>query len=399
MVMKRAAAATVLVALIGLAIAGNIAWLHHNLASNPGAASWCNINQEVTCEVVLTSEYATVLGLPVAYWAIFTYLAIAVAGMIVLRTNSAARRRQLAAALLSVSVWGLLFSLYLAYVSLFVLNTICVMCSGLYVVQLGLLVSTAILSAVVRAPARAQNTWEGRTRQLAAASGVAVLLLVGVVVGKVVRGEPVLTADEIKSKDPEFYTWYAKLPTVTASLDGGHSKGQAGAVVTVIEFSDFECGHCANAYRSLKEVLPRFQNDVQLRFHHFPLDSACNPAVKHSVHQYACLAAQAAECASAQGRFWEYHDLLFDNQSRLDRDSLIAYAQRVGIDRDTFLACLDSDAPRQAIARDVAEGMRLGIESTPTFFLNGRTITGAPRANALGYAIQLERAAKQRREG
>jgi protein-disulfide isomerase len=189
------------------------------------------------------------------------------------------------------------------------------------------------------------------------------------------------------------------LPTVTAPLEGGHSKGQAGAVVTVIEFSDFECGHCANAYRSLKQVLPRFQKDVQLRFHHFPLDSACNPAVKHSLHQYACLAAQAAECAGAQGKFWEYHDLLFDNQSRLDRDSLIAYAQRVGIARDTFLACLDSEAPRQAIARDVAEGMRIGIESTPTFFLNGRTITGAPRAHALGYAIQLERAARQRGEG
>jgi len=169
--------------------------------------------------------------------------------------------------------------------------------------------------------------------------------------------------------------------------------------VTVIEFSDFECGHCANAYRSLKQVLPRFQKDVQLRFHHFPLDSACNPMVKHSLHKYACLAAQAAECAGAHGRFWEYHDLLFDNQSHLDRDSLIAYAQRVGIDRDTFLACLDSEAPRQAIARDVAEGVRLGIESTPTFFLNGRTITGAPRADALGYAIQLERAAQQRGEG
>jgi protein-disulfide isomerase len=164
------------------------------------------------------------------------------------------------------------------------------------------------------------------------------------------------------------------------------------------EFSDFECGHCANAYRSLKQVLPRYQKDVQVRFHHFPLDAACNPAVKHSVHQYACLAAMAAECAAAQGRFWEYHDMLFEHQANLDRDSLLDYAARVGLERSAFVACLDSDAPRQAIARDVAEAMRLGIESTPTFFLNGRTITGAPRATALGYAIQLERA-KQRGEG
>jgi uncharacterized membrane protein len=269
MVMKRAATVTVVLAVIGLAIAGNIAWLHHNLARNPGAASWCNINQEVTCEVVLTSEYATLLGVPVAYWAILTYLVTAASALIVLRSASAAQRRQTATALLAVSVWGVLFSFYLAYVSLFVLNTVCVLCSGLYVVQLGLLVSTAILSAVVRVPARAQNTWQGRARLLAAVSGAAVLLLLGVVIGKVVRGEQVLTPDEIRSKDPEFYDWYTKLPTVTASNDGGHGKGQADAIVTVIEFSDFECGHCANAYRSLKQVLPRFQKDVQLRFHHF----------------------------------------------------------------------------------------------------------------------------------
>jgi len=169
--------------------------------------------------------------------------------------------------------------------------------------------------------------------------------------------------------------------------------------VTLAEFSDFECGHCANAFRSLKQVLPRYQRDVQVRFHHFPLDSACNPAVKQPMHQYACLAAMAAECAGAQGRFWDYHDQLFEHQSHLDRDSLIAYAQQIGLDRAAFLACLDSDAPRQAVARDINEGLRLGIESTPTFFLNGRTITGAPRADALGYAIQLERAARQHGEG
>lgn len=395
MVMKRAAVATLVFAVIGLATAGNIAWVHNNLATNPGAASWCNINEELTCEVVLTSEYATVLGVSVAYWAILTYLAMIAAAVVVLRTRSATRRRQMGTLLLAVAIWGGIFSLYLAYVSFFILNTVCLMCSALYVVQLALLASTLILWTAVRTPVRGPDAWQGRSRLLAAVAGVAVLAVLGIVAWKGVQGEQVLTAQEIKLENPEFYAWYKQQPTVAAPLDGGHSKGQADALVTVIEFSDFECGHCANAYRSLKQVLPRYQKDVQLRFHHFPLDSACNPSVKRSMHQYACLAAQAAECAAAQGSFWEYHDLLFDNQSRLDRDSLIAYAERVGIDRAAFLSCLDSDAPRAAIARDVAEGMRLGIESTPTFYLNGRTITGAPRTHTLGYAIQLERAAKR----
>ena len=399
MAAKRAATATLVLVVIGLVIAGNIAWVHHNLVTSPGTTSWCNINGEVNCDVVLSSEYAELFGVSVAYWAILIYALMGGAALVALGSASAARRRLAGTWLFAVAVWGVLFSLYLAFVSLFILHTICVLCTSLYVVHLGLLVSTFVLFAALRAPTRGSDAWQERTRLIAGAAAGLGLVLLGVVGWKAVRGEQTLTPEEIKQKDPDFYAWYTKLPTVSAALPSGHSKGQADAIVTVSEFSDFECGHCANAYRALKQVLPFYQKDVQLHFHHFPLDSACNPAVKHSMHQYACLAAVAAECAGAQGRFWEYHDLLFENQSRLDRDSLIAYAQQVGLTRDAFVACLDSDAPREAIARDVAEGIRLGIESTPTFFLNGRTITGAPRADALGYAIQLERAARQRGEG
>jgi len=399
MALKRAALATCAIALIGLAIAGNLAYLHAKLTTGEGYVSWCTINQDVNCDVVLVSEYADFLGVPVAYLAVLTYLGIAAAALVVLTTTRASRRRQLASALFAVGVWSVVFSLYLLYVSLFVLHTVCLLCSGLYVVNLALLVSTALLYPAGRVAGREQQAWQGRTRLIALASAGTALVLLGVVGWKASKGEQVLSAEEIKQRDPDFYAWYAKLPMAGSEIPGGHTKGQADALVTVSEFSDFECGHCANAYRSLKKVLPRYQKDVQVRFHHFPLDPACNPAVKHSLHQYACLAAMAAECAGAQGHFWEYHDLLFENQSKLDRDSLLDYAQRLGLDRVAFLACLDSDAPRQAIARDVAEGRRLGIESTPTFFLNGRTITGAPRADALGYAIQLERAARQRRQG
>jgi len=399
MAVKRAAIATCIVAVIGLVIALNLSYLHAKLATGAGYVSWCTINPEVNCDVVLSSEYASFLGVPVAAWAVLTYLGIAIAALGVVRTQRASRRRQLVTALFAAGVWSVVFSLYLLAVSLFVLGTMCLLCSGLYVVNLGLLVSTARLHSAVRVPVREQDAWQERTRLIAGASAAAALILLGIVGWKASRGEQVLTAEEIKLKDPEFYAWYTKLPMATGDLSGGHTKGQDDALVTVIEFSDFECGHCANAYHSLKQVLPRYQKDVQVRFHHFPLDPACNPAVKHSLHQYACLAAMASECAAAQGRFWEYHDLLFENQSKLDRDSLLDYADRLGLERSAFVACLDSDATKQAIAADVAAGMRLGIESTPTFFLNGRTITGAPRADALGYAIQLERAARQHGEG
>lgn len=390
MSVKRPAIITCALALIGLAIAANLSYLHAQLGGS-AYTSWCDLNTEVGCSAVLVSEYAYVLGIPVATWALFTYAGIAVGAVLMLTLDRASRRRQLANALFGVAVWSVLFSIYLAGVSWLVLATVCLLCSGLYIVNLALLASTARLFTIVRAGGRTQSAWHDRARIIAGVCGGAVLLVVGVVAWRAVKGEQVLTTEDIRRKDPEFYSWYTALPTRTAALDGGHSKGQADALVTLVEFSDFECGHCASAYRALKQVLPRYSRDVQIRFHHFPLDPACNPAVKHALHQYACLAAVASECAAAQGHFWEYHDLLFDNQSQLDRDSLVEYARRIGLDREAFLTCLDSDSPRQAIARDVAEGMRLGIESTPTLYLNGRTITGAPRADTLGYAIQIER--------
>jgi protein-disulfide isomerase len=399
MILKRSAIAICVIALIGLAIAANLAYLHVHLAADSAYTSWCNVNDDVNCNVVLASEYAYFLGVPIAYGALLTYAMMAAAAAIILFIERASRRRQIATALFAVAVWSVAFSIYLVAVSWFVLGTICLLCSGLYVVNLALLVATLRLFTAVRVGGREQSAWQDRTRVIAGVCAAAVLLLIGVVSWKTVKGEQVLTPEEIKRKDPEFYSWYTTRPTVAADVSGGHDKGQDDALVTLVEFSDFECGHCANAYRALKQVLPRYPKDVRVRFHHFPLDSSCNPSVKHALHQYACLAAAASECAGTQGRFWEFHDLLFENQSNLDRDSLIGYAERVGLDRAAFIACLDSDAPRAAIARDVAAGMRLGIESTPTIFVNGRTITGAPRADALSYAIQIERAHRPRGEG
>jgi protein-disulfide isomerase len=133
---------------------------------------------------------------------------------------------------------------------------------------------------------------------------------------------------------------------------------------------------------------------VQVVFRHFPLDKSCNHAVTGSAHRYACLAAAASECAAQQDRFWEYQDKLFANQSALDRDNLAKYAEQLGLDRARFLTCLDSDEPREAVRSDIAAAEKLGVSSTPTFYLNGRVLRGALDADKLEYAIRLERAAR-----
>ena len=158
--------------------------------------------------------------------------------------------------------------------------------------------------------------------------------------------------------------------------------------MTIVEFSDFECGHC-RAYRALKQVLPRYRKDVQVRFHHFPLDAACNPAVQAGDAQVRLPGGDGGGVRRRAGQVLGVpRPAVRESVGARPRQLARATPSSVGLDRAAFLACLDSDAPREAIARDIAAGMRLGIESTPTLYLNGRTITGAPRADALGYAIQ-----------
>jgi len=391
---KRAAVATLVLAVIGFAIGIMLAQVHAGLAADPGYTSFCSINETVDCDRVMSSEYAYAFGVPVAWWALLTYAAVGALALIAWRAPRVSQRRQTATLLFAVAIAGLSYSAFLAYIAFFVLGTVCLLCSGLYVVNLGLLVTTAMLYAGARAGARDSDAWQGHTRTILALAVVAGLLLVVAVGWKASGGgATVLTPEEIRTQSPDFYAWYSALPLAAPKIDGGQIKGPATAPVTIIEFSDFQCGHCAKAHENLKAVLPRFAKDVQVRFHHFPLDAACNPAVKQSFHKYACLAAMASHCAGAQGKFSEYQDLLFAHQDALDRDSLLAYADQVGVARAPFLACLQSDETRAAIERDVAEGVRLNIQSTPTLFINGRTITGAPEPSSLTNVIVLERAA------
>lgn len=391
MALTRPAVATLVLALIGLAVSLELSYTHAQLSRAIVPA--CNVNSTINCEVVLSSDYAYVFGVPIAWTAVAAYLGFALAALVAWRARSAQRRRQAAGAIFVAAVAALAFSAYLAVVSVFVLSAICPFCTALYVVNIALVFATARLASAAQAATRDQRTWQARARLIGAGAAAALVLLAGTLVWKVGAAIDDLTPAQICERDPAFCEAYRAMPVVALDLAGGHVKGSATPQVTIIEFSDFECGHCQKAARSLKEALPRFAKDVQVRFHHFPLDGACNPEIPEGRgHRYACLAAMASECAAAQGKFWEYHDLLFEQQPAFDRASLIAYAERLGLDRGPFVACLDSDAPRAAIARDVAAAQRLKIESTPTVFFNGRTFRGAPNAQQLGYAIQLERA-------
>ena len=173
-------------------------------------------------------------------------------------------------------------------------------------------------------------------------------------------------------------------PVQAVSTDDDPSRGDVNAAVTVIEFTDFQCPSCALMHPVLEEVLKPYGNSVRLVVRDFPL----------SMHENALKAAEAANAANAQGKFFEYIALLYKRQKALDTPSLKKYASELGLNRQKFDAALDSDAYAGEIKRDITDGEIYGVGSTPTIFVNGVMLRVL---SAEGLKQAIDRAAAARR--
>jgi protein-disulfide isomerase len=141
-----------------------------------------------------------------------------------------------------------------------------------------------------------------------------------------------------------------------------HSLGPAHAPVTVVEYSDFECPTCKQAAQVVKLLLARFVNEVRVIYRHFPIEMA---------HPHALLAAQAAEAAGVQGKFWQMHDLLYDNQHHLKPHDLRGYAEQLQLDMARYTAEMRDEIYLQRVREHLESGRRSHVRSAPAFFING----------------------------
>jgi protein-disulfide isomerase len=162
-------------------------------------------------------------------------------------------------------------------------------------------------------------------------------------------------------------TGFASREVHAVDLGDSPVAGAPDAPVTIVEFADFECPYCASAHPTIERLLAEYAGKVRLVFKHNPL-----PA-----HKNALLAHRAAVAAHRQGKFWEMHDLLFSSQQKLDRETLVAHAQALGLDLRSFEEVLDSPESTQAVSADMSQAGRLGIRGVPAFFINGRFLPGA----------------------
>jgi protein-disulfide isomerase len=159
----------------------------------------------------------------------------------------------------------------------------------------------------------------------------------------------------------------APVPMTTFDLAGSPVRGPADAPVTIVAFSDLQCSYCARANATVERVLSQYSGRVRWVFKHYPLD----------FHADAPLAHRAALAAQQQGKFWEMHDAIFAKQRTMKRADLLQHAASLGLDVKRFTADLDSDRFAAIIDRDMKEGQKVGVDGTPTFFVNGQPLVGA----------------------
>ena len=165
------------------------------------------------------------------------------------------------------------------------------------------------------------------------------------------------------------------------NVEGAPFKGGAHATVTIVEFQDFHCPFCRRVQPTLSQLTARYGDRLKLVYRDFPIDS---------LHPQARKAHEAARCANDQERFWPYHDALYARPATAGPDDLKAIAKEAGLDVETFDRCLGAGTYRSAVQKDIDEGARLGVLGTPTFFINGRVISGAQPLESFARIIDEE---------
>lgn len=349
-------------AALALALAGlvlSLVLLRQHAQAHAGVASFCALNDYVDCDRVATSRFSVVAGLPVAGWGALGYglaLALAAAGL------RRARPHPGWPAGLLVLVGGTATgaAVALAIVSELAIGALCLLCAASWLVSAGLLVAAwrsarpAGAGAAIRADLSLLRARPGRTAGLALAGAAFVAILA--------------------SAYPRY--WERKAPAPSPRPAAVASSGP----VVVVEFSDYECPFCALAHEETKALLAG-RSDVTLVRKHFPLDSACNPAVTRAIHPGACTLALAGICAEEQGKLEPMDDAIFRNQAA--KRPLERLAAEVGLDLGRFRECLAAPSTARRLQADISAALGVGIRATPTYVVNGVAHAGRLTADLL----------------
>jgi protein-disulfide isomerase/uncharacterized membrane protein len=331
-----------------------------------GFKSLCDVSSTVNCDVVSSSKWAEIFPyFPLSSAALGWFSALTVLSILWL---TGSQREGIRKFLFVTTGLSVLVSLIYLFIMLTSVKAICLFCLGIDAINL--VAFLAVLTATKLHPAKTSYT-PVRWSSLLAIAGLAFVVpgaLFGLANSKPLRGFPIQDAViSILNGKQETPT----TPPEVASL------GNSSAPVTIVKFSDFQCPHCQRGAMILHSLLRRFPDTVRVVYRNYPLDSKCNPKMQGGGHAYACAAAKTAICAQIQGKFKAVYEGLFEHQTELNDEKIKQIALDSGMDEAALAACMESEQTQDLLSKDLLEGDRLQVQSTPTFFINGYKVEGA----------------------
>jgi protein-disulfide isomerase/peroxiredoxin/uncharacterized membrane protein len=395
---------------VGIGVALYLTRLHLQLFYGMEAGgALCDLGGNFSCSAVNASAESEQFGLPQSLLAIPAYLVMGGLAFQAWRKQSSPAL----GALFGASLLTVLYSARLAWVSATVVGAWCLFCIVLYVVNVALAGLSAAaggargLQELLKAPAVAGlaivayalvlgGSWGGyeQVRSGMAATAAASAVATTAPASPPAKGAANAAAPGDKAADGTLEVKKVRVAQAHAPVpipDGAPTLGPANAKVTLVEFSDFQCPFCKRLAGTLRQLAEEYPKDLRIAYVQFPLNLDCNHTeLKKSMHPEACHTAAAGYCAQQQGKFWEMHDALFDEQANTARKHFVELAGQLGMNTGTFEACLDDPATNDAIGKQTEAGTPLKVNGTPTFFVNGRQLSGAQPIEVLRAVVDAE---------
>ncbi|MBF0491467.1 MAG: thioredoxin domain-containing protein [Deltaproteobacteria bacterium] len=367
--------------LAGLAVSGYLTVRHFDILKEGFEhKSICNINGKFDCDSVIISTYSKLGPFPVSGLGLlfYIYALLAMAYAFINREESAAT--------LTFPLLGtypaLGFSIYLGLVSSYIIKSYCLFCVSLYFITFLFFIFIHLFFP--KQPTRLNflkdffqigNTKQRETLRSSFFGHLAFLLIFFLITLAALYANEKKYTEDLEDFDHQaFLDFHYIEPQYTFDIQNHASWGNPDAPIKIVEFSDFECPHCKRAAATLKPYLRQYLKKIQFIYMSYPLDKSCNPYMQRDLHQNACTAAMAAYCAQDQNKFWEMHDKIFEEQTRLSSERFPEFAKGLGLDENKFNQCLKSNEHLDTVKKDIEMGNQAQVNGTPGVFVNGRKL-------------------------
>ena len=377
----RGALICVLLSVAGLALCTYLGFLHIALLRGElmGGAACGGAGSVFNCHAVTAGRMGSALGMPLWVWGLIGYLAAlnlaSFAWLFPDWTNSALTLLT-GLSLVFVGIDAVLFTLMVTQI-----RYLCLFCLLTYLVNLSLLIVSK--RALTQPWSQVLGRMGGAVASLLPSMQRPATWLFWIMMGLGVSGSVGLYAATsfVSQGSPgmvhkQIREFVSHEPRVYPEISSDPSMGPSNAPIQIVEFSDFFCPVCQRASKFNTIILASHRQDVRFVFKQFPLDMSCNETLQRMVHPGACTVAAAAECANLQGKFWPLHDRIFEEGQHYNPKMLEQDAAQLGLEVPRFQSCMASGEGIDAVKRDVAEGKRIGVSSTPTYVVNGLKVSG-----------------------